>query len=96
MEDKWNAVRGRTNEMCGEYLAAKRKEAEEKDREMKREAQSAAAAAAANGDNEEEDHDTHRLPAKRRMEIVQKNKREANEPSRAGTTATRPRGTPRP
>mmetsp|Transcript_8378 Transcript_8378/g.15210 ORF Transcript_8378/g.15210 Transcript_8378/m.15210 type:complete len:748 (+) Transcript_8378:99-2342(+) len=83
MEAKWNAVQSKTQELCGEYLAAKRDEAERKDREMEKEAKMAAAAEAAeaamNGDEEVEDHDNRRLPTKRRMEIVLKNKNEANE-----------------
>lgn len=82
MEEKWNSVQSKTQEMCGEYLAAKQAEAVEKEREMEEEARIGAverdAEAAMNGD-EEEDHDTRRLPTKRRMEIVMKNKNEANE-----------------
>eukprot|EP00578_Thalassiosira_sp_NH16_P020580 CAMPEP_0181097932 /NCGR_PEP_ID=MMETSP1071-20121207/11839_1 /TAXON_ID=35127 /ORGANISM="Thalassiosira sp., Strain NH16" /LENGTH=777 /DNA_ID=CAMNT_0023180459 /DNA_START=18 /DNA_END=2354 /DNA_ORIENTATION=- len=80
MEEKWNAVQTKTNELCEEYLSAKRSEAEEKDREMEREAKLAAVQREMEGDgDEEEDHDTRRLPTKRRMEIVMKNKNEANE-----------------
>mmetsp|Transcript_28544 Transcript_28544/g.60504 ORF Transcript_28544/g.60504 Transcript_28544/m.60504 type:complete len:748 (+) Transcript_28544:113-2356(+) len=79
MEEKWNAVESKTEEMCEEYLAAKRAEAEQMDREMEEASKLAAAEKAANGDDDEEDHDTRRLPTKRRMEIVMKNKNEANE-----------------
>lgn len=83
MKEKWTTVQSKTQDMCAEYLAAKKAEAEEKDREMEKEAQLAAAEreaeAAMNGGEEEEDHDTRRLPTKRRMEIVMKNKKEANE-----------------
>jgi len=82
MEEEWDAVRSKTRETCGKYFAATKAEAEEKDREMEREARAAAAeaAAASGGENDDEaDHDTRRLPTKRRMEIVLKNKNEANE-----------------
>ena len=83
MEEKWANIQSRTHEFCGDYLAAKKTEAEQKDREMEEEAQSAAAErdaeAAINGEDGEDDHDTRRLPTKRRMEIVMKNKAEANE-----------------
>ena len=82
MEQKWTAIESKMKEMCADYFAAKQKEAEEKDREMDEEAKLGAALrdaeAAMNGD-EEDDHDTRRLPTKRRMEIVMKNKNEANE-----------------
>ncbi|KAL9179094.1 hypothetical protein ACHAXT_000136 [Thalassiosira profunda] len=79
MEQKWTDVEATTQEMCGEYLAAKKAAAEKKDREMEAEALRAAAAAAANGEGDDADHDTRKLPTKRRMEIVMKNKAEANE-----------------
>jgi len=83
MEEKWNSIQTKTQDVCGEYLAAKKDEADQKDREMEQEAQLAAAErqaeAAMNGDDEVEDHDNRRLPTKRRMEIVMKNKNEANE-----------------
>jgi len=88
MEEEWDKVRSRTDEMCGEYFAATRREVEERDRDMEDEARAAAAAEAAasalsseenDDDDNEADHDTRRLPAKRRMEMVLKNKNEANE-----------------
>ena len=84
LEEIWTNVQSRTRELCGEYLSAKQAEAEKKDREMEEEARRASveqdAEAAMNGeDNDVEDHDTRRLPTKRRMEIVMKNKAEANE-----------------
>ncbi|KAL9179096.1 hypothetical protein ACHAXT_000138 [Thalassiosira profunda] len=80
MEQKWTDVEATTQEMCGEYRAAKKAAAEEKDREMEAEALRAAAEAAANGEGDDDaDHDTRKLPTKRRLEIVLKNKAEANE-----------------
>ncbi len=81
MEVKWTSVRSETEELCAEYLSAKRDEAAQNDREMEEEARKAAAESAANGDDDDsnDDHDTRRLPTKRRMEIVMKNKNEANE-----------------
>ena len=82
MEEKWNTVESATKELCSAYLNAKQAEADEKEREMEIEAKLGAAEreaeAAMNGD-EEQDHDTRRLPTKRRMDIVMKNKNEANE-----------------
>lgn len=80
MEDKWNALETQTTALTGAYLAATRAEAAQKDREMEQAARQAAAEAAAGGDDAEaDDHDTRRLPTPRRMEIVLKNKKEANE-----------------
>ena len=51
-----------------------------KEREMEEEAKLAAAERGSEGDgDDEEDHDTRRLNFPRRMEIVMKNKKEANE-----------------
>ncbi len=87
MESRWDDVRLRTEEMCSAYYAAEREYSLERDREMEEGARAAAAERAAaegwggadGGGNDEDDHDTRRLPTKRRMEIVMKNKNEANE-----------------
>jgi molecular chaperone DnaK (HSP70) len=83
MEAKWNETLTTTNEMAKDYLEAKRKEQAAKDAEMEAQAKQAQAEdAAADDDNNNdntEDHDNRRLPKKRRMEIVMKNKAEANE-----------------
>ena len=87
MESRWDDVRSRTEDMCAAFYAAEREYLLEKDREMEEGARIAAAerAAAEGGGgedgegNDEDDHDTRRLPTKRRMEIVMKNKNEANE-----------------
>eukprot|EP01082_Thalassiosira_pseudonana_P005183 g4728.t1 g4728 contig16:169977-171020(+) len=82
LEEKWASIQSITQHLCGDFLAAKQADAEQKDREMEAEAKLAAAErdaeAVANG-GEDDDHDTRRLPTKRRMEIVMKNKGEANE-----------------
>ncbi|KAL3771140.1 hypothetical protein ACHAW5_009924 [Stephanodiscus triporus] len=83
MEARWDKVRSRTEDMCADYYAAEREYSMEKEREMEEGARLAAAERAAEvggGDgDDEDDHDTRRLPTKRRMEIVMKNKNEANE-----------------
>ncbi|KAL3804156.1 hypothetical protein HJC23_013675 [Cyclotella cryptica] len=85
MMKKWVEVKSKSEELCADFLEAKRLEAERKDREMEEEAKQAAAErdaeAMLNGDdgNDADDHDTRKLPTKRRMEIVMKNKAEANE-----------------
>ena len=82
MEAKWKSVEEWTLEKCAAYLDAKKAESDEKERQMETEAALAAAereAAAGSDDDGDADHDTRRLSTKRRMEIVQKNKKEANE-----------------
>lgn len=88
MEERWVAIQSKTKELCAEYLVAKQAEIDQKNREMEEEVKRAAALrdaeyAMSGGPNDDmedqEDHDTRRLPTKRRMEIVLKNKNEANE-----------------
>ena len=80
MEEKWTQIQGKTREFCADYLAATQADAERKEKELEEEAKRAAAEQDAEaGDGEAEDHDTRKLPFKRRMEIVMKNKTEANE-----------------
>lgn len=87
MEERWVAIQSKTKELCADYLDAKQAEIDKKNREMEEEVQRAAAlreaeyAMSGGTDDmeEQEDHDTRRLPTKRRMEIVLKNKTEANE-----------------
>jgi len=82
METKWQSVESTINAMCAKYLKAKKQENDAKEREMEEEAKVGAALREAekamNGDDEA-DHDTRKLPTKRRMDIVMKNKKEANE-----------------
>ncbi len=87
MESRWDDVRSRTEEMCAAYYAAEHEYMLEKDQEMEKGARAATAERTAakggggadgNG-SDEEDHVTQWLPAKRRMEIVMKNKNKANE-----------------
>ena len=87
MESRWDDVRSRTEEMCAAYYAAEHEYTLEKDQEMEKGARAAAAertaakgGGGADGEgSDEEDHVTQWLPAKRRMEIVMKNKNKANE-----------------
>ncbi len=80
MMTKWENVKSKSDMLCADFLKAKRLDAERKDREMEEEAKRAAAErdaeAMLNGDdgNDTDDHDTRKLPTKRRMEIVMKNK----------------------
>jgi hypothetical protein len=78
MSKKWQEVQSKSEELCAEYLNAKKLEAERVDREMEEEAKRAAAEAAMNGEDVEDDHDNRKLPTKRRMEIVMKNKAEVS------------------
>jgi tetratricopeptide (TPR) repeat protein len=77
MDAKVKDVMERSNELCRGYLEAVQAEARQTEKEMEEEA--AKAAAERQNDDGEEDHDNRRLPKKRRMEIVMKNKAEANE-----------------
>jgi len=76
---KLEATIKETNEMAKEYWEAVKKEKETKDQEMEAEAKKAQEEREGEADGEEDDHDNRRLPKKRRMEIVMKNKAEANE-----------------
>ena len=82
MEQKVADVNTKLETMCGPYYAAIQAAQVAKEAEMEAEAKQAqleaGIEAAANGDDAE-DHDNRRLPKKRRMEIVMKNKEEANE-----------------
>lgn len=78
MEAKLADVLAKTTDMCAAYYEAVKKEAAEKEAEMKAEEEKAKAERDAAGE-EDDDHDTRKLPFSRRMEIVQKNKAEANE-----------------
>lgn len=68
-----------TGEMAKDYLEAIKKDKEAKEQEMEAEAKKAQAEREGEPEGEEDDHDNRRLPKKRRMEIVMKNKAEANE-----------------
>mmetsp|Transcript_1190 Transcript_1190/g.2102 ORF Transcript_1190/g.2102 Transcript_1190/m.2102 type:complete len:730 (+) Transcript_1190:311-2500(+) len=78
MNAKLEEVLAKSNEMCAVYYEAVSKEAEMMEKQMKEEAERAKAEREAAGEDDE-DHDNRRLPKKRRMEIVMKNKQEANE-----------------
>ena len=78
MEQKLQATKDKTQSLCATYLEAVAKDTQAKEQEMEAAAQ--AAALEKNGQEEgDDDHDTRRLSKKRRMEIVMKNKAEANE-----------------
>ncbi|CAJ1949077.1 unnamed protein product [Cylindrotheca closterium] len=76
---KLEATIKETSEMAKDYLEALQKDKDAKDREMEAEAKKAQAEREGEPEGEEDDHDNRRLPKKRRMEIVMKNKAEANE-----------------
>jgi molecular chaperone DnaK (HSP70) len=69
------------NELCPAYFAAIQQEQAAKEQEMEEEAKQAQLErdGGERQEGEEDDHDNRRLPKKRRMEIVMKNKTEANE-----------------
>jgi len=80
MVNKLTDFQTKSREMCAEYYSAVEKEHATKEQEMEEEAKKAQLENAAHGDGgDEEDHDNRRLPKKRRMEIVMKNKNEATE-----------------
>ena len=75
---KWNEVQSRTDELSRDYKG--KIEAERKAKEAEMEAEAKQAQKERIGEEEdEEDHDNRRLPKKRRMEIVMKNKKEGGE-----------------
>lgn len=76
MQLKLETTLNKTNEMCAAYFQAIKEEEQAKEKEMEEEAKKAQAEA---GNGEDDDHDNRRIPKKRRMEIVMKNKVEANE-----------------
>jgi molecular chaperone DnaK (HSP70) len=82
LQAKWQETEAKTSELSKEYTLAIDTERKTKEAEMEAEAKQAqkerdGEEAANNGD--EEDHDNRRLPKKRRMEIVLKNKKEGGE-----------------
>lgn len=78
MMKKYEDLVAATDEIAKDYLAKVKEEKELLEKEMEAEAKKAQEER--NGEeDEEEDHDNRRLPKKRRMEIVMKNKTEANE-----------------
>jgi len=80
MQVKYNSFLQKTEQdLCKDYYAAVKKDNLDKERLMEEEAAQAQLERNAEGDGDEEDHDNRRLPKKRRMEIVLKNKTEANE-----------------
>eukprot|EP00980_Cylindrotheca_fusiformis_P031053 scaffold25752_cov108-Cylindrotheca_fusiformis.AAC.1 len=76
---KLEATIKETREMAKDFFDALKKEKDDAEREMEAEAKKAQEERAGEPDGEEDDHDNRRLPKKRRMEIVMKNKAEANE-----------------
>ena len=76
---KWEETQAKTAELAKEYFGALQREKETKEAELQALQAQAAAEEKEDGDENNDDHDTRRLPKKRRMEIVMKNKAEANE-----------------
>jgi tetratricopeptide (TPR) repeat protein len=80
MTAKWDEINKQIKEMCSAYYEAIDTDQKAMEKEMEEEAKRAQLEDAANaGDGDEDDHDNRRLPKKRRMEIVMKNKNEATE-----------------
>lgn len=78
MIEKYEKIIQDSKERCKEYFEALESEERAKEREMEEEAKKAQLERAGE-EEDEDDHDNRRLPKKRRMEIVMKNKAEANE-----------------
>jgi tetratricopeptide (TPR) repeat protein len=77
---KWDETNTKIKDMCAAYYDALDKDRKAKEKEMEEEALKAKLEEMADGDDaDDEDHDNRRLPKKRRMEIVMKNKNEATE-----------------
>jgi tetratricopeptide (TPR) repeat protein len=79
MDERLQKTMEKIKEMCKDYFEAMRQESEAKEREMEEEAKKAQLERQGEEVGDEDDHDNRRLPKKRRMEIVMKNKAEANE-----------------
>jgi molecular chaperone DnaK (HSP70) len=79
MNEKLQLTIQTTNELCKDFFKAVREESEAKEREMEEEAKKAQKERDGEEEGDDDDHDNRRLPKKRRMEIVMKNKTEANE-----------------
>jgi tetratricopeptide (TPR) repeat protein len=83
MANKWTEVKSKTESLCAHYFNAKTEEAKRIELEMEEGAKQAAAErdaeAMLSGHDGEGDHDNRKLPTKRRMEIVMKNKDEGTE-----------------
>jgi molecular chaperone DnaK (HSP70) len=85
MQAKWQETQAKLQDMCADFNAAVEQDKAMMEKEMNDAAKQAAAEKACNGsnadanDDDDDDHDNRRLPKKRRMEIVMKNKEEANE-----------------
>jgi len=75
---KWDEVQAKTAELSKEYNERIDAERKAKEAEMEVEAKQAQKERAGE-EADEEDHDNRRLPKKRRMEIVMKNKKEGGE-----------------
>lgn len=78
MMKKYEETTAKTGKIAKEYFEKVQEEKEAMEKEMEEEAKKAQEER--NGEeNDEDDHDNRKLPKKRRMEIVMKNKAEANE-----------------
>jgi len=78
LQAKWNDVQSRTDELARDYKGKIEAERNAKEAEMEAEAKQAQKERIGE-EEDEEDHDNRRLPKKRRMEIVMKNKKEGGE-----------------
>lgn len=79
IQAKWQEVQTKTQEMCKEYFNAIAQQQKAQEAEMEIAAKQAQAEKQKGENGEEDDYDNRRLPKKRRMEIIMKNKGEANE-----------------
>ena len=78
-QEKWQEIQTKTSELSKEYNEAVESERKAKEAEMEAEAKQAQKEREGEEAGDEEDHDNRRLPKKRRMEIVMKNKKEGGE-----------------
>jgi molecular chaperone DnaK (HSP70) len=79
LQAKWNEVQAKTDELSKDYKEKMESERKAKEAEMEAEAKQAQKERQGEEQEDEEDHDNRRLPKKRRMEIVMKNKKEGGE-----------------
>ena len=79
LETKWQEVQDQTGEFSRAFTETREADRKAKEAEMEAEAKQAQIEREGEENGEDDDHDYRRLPKKRRMEIVMKNKKEGGE-----------------